>query len=115
MRLIVSFVTVMFLAFMLSTSSVAQASEAPDAMLQRITNEMINALRQHDKELKESPDQIYPIIDKILVPHIDWVALSRWVIGRSAWEKASESQRDRFSKEFKDLLIRTYASTLRAY
>lgn len=115
MRSIFSTFVFMFLTLMLSTQSVAHASEAPDAMLQRITQEMITALRQHDKELKDNPDKIYPIIDKILVPHIDWLAMSRWVVGRSAWERATDAQRQRFSNEFKDLLIRTYASTLRAY
>ncbi len=109
------FSSVIFSLMTLLFSAQVLASEAPDAMLQRITNEMISALRSDDKELKQNPSKIYPIIDKILVPHIDWTAMSRWVVGRNAWDNASEAQRNRFSKEFRDLLIRTYASTLRAY
>lgn len=100
-------------AFFIATQTIAQ--EAPDALLQRVTQEMISALRSNDKDLHEHPTHIYKIIDQILVPHIDWTTMSRWVIGRPAWEKATEAQRNNFSKEFKDLLIRTYASTLRAY
>lgn len=105
----------MLLALLLTTESMARTTEAPDVMLQRITHEMITALRHNDKELRENPNHIYPIIDKILVPHIDWLAMSRWVVGRNAWDNATDTQRQRFTKEFKDLLIRTYASTLRAY
>lgn len=91
------------------------AEEQPDVMLQRVTQEMIGALRQHDKALQQKPEKIYEIIETILVPHIDWMAMSRWVVGRSAWQNATEDQRNRFVEQFKELLIRTYASTLRAY
>ncbi|MBS0290130.1 MAG: ABC transporter substrate-binding protein [Proteobacteria bacterium] len=114
MRFIFSPVTFMLMVLMLSTSLKAQ-SEAPDVLLQRVTQEMISALRQDDKTLKENPTKIYPIIYRILVPHVEWMAMSRWVVGRNAWDNASDAQRQRFSKEFKDLLVRTYASTLRAY
>ncbi|MGE3318109.1 MAG: phospholipid-binding protein MlaC [Candidatus Berkiella sp.] len=96
-------------------SQLAVAEEQPDVMLQRVTQEMITALRQHDKALQQKPEKIYDIIETILVPHIDWMAMSRWVVGRSAWQNASEDQRKRFVVQFKELLIRTYASTLRAY
>lgn len=98
-----------------SFNSVVLAQEQPDVMLQRVTQEMIDALRHNDKALQQHPEKIYGIIETILVPHIDWVAMSRWVVGRNAWQNASDESKQRFVKEFKELLIRTYASTLRAY
>ncbi len=98
-----------------SLNSMVLAQEQPDVMLQRVTQEMIDALRQNDKALQQHPEKIYGIIETILVPHIDWVAMSRWVVGRNAWQNASNESKQRFVKEFKELLIRTYASTLRAY
>jgi phospholipid transport system substrate-binding protein len=109
------FIFMMAYVFLGHAAMAAQTKEQPDVMLQRVTQEMIAALRQHDRELREDPDRIFPIIDKLLVPHIDWLSMSRWVIGRNAWMSASTFQQERFSHEFKDLLIRTYASTLRAY
>lgn len=113
MRSVFPRVISLILAFFIATQAIAQ--EAPDALLKRVTQEMITALRENDADLREHPNHIYKIIDQILVPHIDWTAMARWVVGRAIWEKSSESQRSTFSKEFKDLLIRTYASTLRAY
>lgn len=100
--------------FCLGISAVS-AKEAPDALLKRLTEEIISELRQQDKVLKQDPNQIYVIVDRVLVPYIDWHTMAQWVIGRNAWGKATASERTRFSNEFKDLLIRTYASTLRAY
>jgi len=96
-------------------SQQAIASEAPDVLLKRVTQEMITELRAKDTALKEDPKLIFTIVDKIIVPYIDWAVMSHWVIGRAEWSRASESQRTRFTKEFRDLLIRTYANTLRAY
>lgn len=115
MRLIFSRIVFSLFAFMMATQTVAQSEEAPDKLLEHWTHEVISALRKHDQELRQNPDRIYTIIDQILVPHVDWLAMSRWVVGRNVWSTASEAQRARFTKEFKDLLIRTYASTLRAY
>src|SRR5262249_4358104 len=86
-----------------------------DVLLKRVTQELITVLRKEDVSLRKNPDHIYDIIDRVLVPYIDWEAMAQWVIGRNAWMSATPAQRKQFAHEFKDLLIRTYASTLRAY
>lgn len=105
----------LLILFLFGMSGAALAEELPDVMLQRVTKEMISALRSNDRVLKEKPERIYDIIETILVPHIDWIAMSRWVVGRNAWQEANDDQKKRFVGQFKELLIRTYASTLRAY
>ncbi len=109
------FVAYIGMTLFLFWSNAVHAKEAPDVLLKRVTQELITVLRQEDSSLRKNPDQIYAVIDKILVPYVDWEAMSQWVVGRSAWMNASATQRQQFSKEFRDLLIRTYASTLRAY
>jgi phospholipid transport system substrate-binding protein len=101
------------IVILFSQNSLAQ--EQPDELLKRITHEMITELRSKDQELKQDPNLIFKIVDKIIVPYVDWSVMSHWVIGRQTWQKASEDQKNRFVKEFRDLLIRTYANTLRAY
>lgn len=105
-------IAAMLLCFM---SLSVWAKEGPDDMLRRITQEMISALKQHDASLKKNPDMIYGIVNKIIVPYIDWSAMSGWVVGRQAWAQASEAQKNAFISEFQTLLIHTYASTLQAY
>jgi phospholipid transport system substrate-binding protein len=41
--------------------------------------------------------------------------MSRSVLGRDAWSKASPAERQQFTAEFTTLLIRTYGSALSAY
>lgn len=106
-----SFIVLLFSFFTLQ----AFAQEAPDALLERITGEVVVELKQKSAELKRNPSAVYPIVNRIIVPYIDWQTMAQWVIGRQAWTQATPSQRTRFASEFKDLMIRTYSSTLRAY
>lgn len=112
-KLYTAVITACLLCFF-SVSS-AWAKEAPDEMLKRVTQEMIDSLKRHDAELKKNPEMIYSIVNKIIVPYIDWTTMSGWVIGRQAWSQATATQQQAFIGEFKNLLIHTYASTLQAY
>lgn len=104
-----------FLFFLCMLNATACAKADPDVLLKQITQELLTTLRSEEAQIQAAPNRLYAIIDKILVPYVDWDAMSHWVIGRSAWAQASDLQRQRFSQAFKKLLIRTYASTLRAY
>lgn len=110
-----------FIGFFLSltlvilATSVSAAIEPPDRLLDRVTTDMLSALKRHDAELKRRPDRIIQIIDKILVPHIDSISMAKWVAGREAWLSATEDQQIQFANEFRDLLVRTYATTLLTY
>ncbi|HET9843960.1 MAG TPA: ABC transporter substrate-binding protein [Gammaproteobacteria bacterium] len=105
-----------FVVLLLSLyACIALAQERPEVLLERVTQEMLTALKQNDAEIKRNHAKLVEIIDKILVPHVDLHDMSRWVVGRNAWLKASASEKTRFAQEFKDLMIRTYSSSLTAY
>jgi len=94
---------------------IAQAKAAPDVMLKQVTQQLVGELRSQDALLKRNPNHIYTIINTVLVPHLDWSTMSKWVLGRQVWMNATVDQKRRFTAEFRELLIRTYASTLQAY
>ena len=48
--------------------------------------------------------------DQILAPRIDFSRVSSLVLGKY-WSRATPEQRESFSREFKRLLVRTYATT----
>ena len=41
--------------------------------------------------------------------------IARWVVGRAAWERASEAEREAFVDVFEDLIIETYAHRFAEY
>jgi phospholipid transport system substrate-binding protein len=53
-------------------------------------------------------------IEELIVPHIDQIAMSKLALGKY-WRTATPEQRDQFVQEFKNLLIRTYKTSLVNY
>ncbi|WP_298138803.1 phospholipid-binding protein MlaC [Acidiferrobacter sp.] len=66
------------------------------------------AIYDHDKAA------LYAMVDKEVVPYFDFRRMSRWVLARY-WRTASPAQRSEFVTEFRDLLVRTYATALLSY
>lgn len=106
---------IMSVFFISSVFASVFAMERPEVELKTVTDQMLSALKRENKAIQDNPQRLVTIIEKILVPHVDIYDMSRWVVGRNAWLKATPTQKAQFSKEFKNLLIRTYASNLTAY
>lgn len=93
----------------------AQAAETPpDKLLESTLQDMLQALRDERATLKKEPDRIYGLVEEILVPKVDFVRASRWVLGRH-WRAANDTQKRQFIKEFRTLLVRFYSSALVEY
>mgnify|MGYP001077288658 CR=1 FL=1 len=95
--------------------SAAYAAQEPVAMLKGVTDSVLAQLRSHQGELKSHPDRIYGIAEHLIIPHVDFVEMGRWIAGRNAWKKASESDQAAFIAAFKTLVVRTYATSLLQY
>lgn len=93
----------------------ALAIERPEVELKSVTDQMLSALKEESNSINKNPNRLFMIVNNILVPHMDIEDMSRWVIGRNAWMKATPLQRAKFSTAFKKLLIKTYSSNLTAY
>ena len=90
------------------------AEQSPEVMLEQAAEQMLAALREHDSELRNDPQQLHALVDEVLVPHVDLQVVSRWVLGKY-WRTATPEQRRRFAEEFKKMLIRFYSSALLEY
>jgi phospholipid transport system substrate-binding protein len=108
------FLSICFVIVM-SWVMVARAETAPDQLLQSLTDQMIQALKNNDQAIKKNVNAVIPLIEEILSPHVDYSGMARWIVGRQAWLGASETEKNDFTKEFKALLIRTYSKALTEY
>lgn len=106
--------TILLVACMsLSQAMVAQSSPVP--MLENTANGIIETLKANKAQLKTNPGIIYKAVETNLLPNVDVEGMSRSVLGRQAWMKASPAERTQFSQAFTKLVIRTYASPLAQY
>ncbi|MBN9231352.1 MAG: signal peptidase [Legionella sp. 40-6] len=95
--------------------SLVYAAGSPVPMLEQTANQIINTLKDNKANLKKNPQIIYKAVEKNLLPIVDVPGMSRSVLGRQAWTKATPAQRAKFSQEFTRLVIRTYSSPLAQY
>ncbi len=96
-------------------AGVSIAKEDPIGMLQNVTQRMMSELRAHHDEIQHKPNKIYALVDHIILPHVDFSEMARWVVGRNAWRLADSETQKAFVQEFKTLVIRSYARSLLEY
>ena len=107
-RVVASLAAVWALA---GAGAVHAADEAPDAMVQRLSTEVLDALRA-DKSIKAGDlDKVIALVDKTIMPNVNFRRLTAAAVG-PGWRKASPEQQKRLQDEFKTLLVRTYAGAL---
>ncbi len=91
------------------------ALEDPVQMLTQVTHSVMTAINARSSYLKKNPSELYTIVDQTVFPHIDFTEMARWVVGRNAWRDANEDLRSAFIREFKTLVVRSYAHSLLEY
>lgn len=92
----------------------AHAQNSPISLLQNTTDSMVDALSQKKGELKKDPMVVNRLVEKILLPHIDLISASKWVLGKH-WRRADKKQKLQFIREFRTLLITFYSAALADY
>lgn len=108
-------IKLIFLSFALYMTQNLWAQGTPVPMLQDTANNILNTLKQNKASLKGNHQIIFQSVERYLLPNVDVAGMSRSVLGRQAWSKASASEREQFSRAFTQLVIRTYASPLAEY
>jgi len=101
------FCAVLLLAPTMASADIQQAQQ----MVIDTTEKTMAELKQDEQTVRNNPDQLYAIVDKMVLPHFDFQKMSSWVLGKY-WRKATPSQKERFTQEFQKLLVRTYSNAL---
>jgi len=107
-----------YLGFLLGCILIAAsafAAPSPVIMLDTTAKQVIDGLKQNKVRLSKNPSVVYGIVYRYLIPHVDVYGMSRSVLGRNAWNQATDAQRKAFTKEFVQLVVRTYSGPLTEY
>jgi phospholipid transport system substrate-binding protein len=101
-------------AGMLINVTFANAEIAPDALVKQTAEEVLTIVKT-DKDIQAGNQQkIYAVAEEKILPNFDFERVCRMVLGKN-WRSASPEQQTAFKKEFRSLLLRTYASALAKY
>ena len=97
-----------------SQAATAPSIQAPDDLLKAATIEMLHSINEHRAEIKQSPDKLKSLVEQIILPHLDFIAASKIVMGKY-WRLAEQKQKIAFIQQFRILLLRFYSSALAEY
>jgi len=105
----VTFATAMFV-----NASLVQAEVSADELVKRTAEDVLNTLKS-DKDIQAGNQQkIYALAEEKILPNFDFERVCRMVLGKN-WRTATPEQQAAFQKEFRTLLLRTYATALGKY
>ena len=87
------------------------ADEAADAMIKRLSTEVLDSIRT-DKAIQAGDvSRIVALVDARIMPNVNFKRMTASAVG-PAWRQATPEQQKRLQDEFKILLVRTYAGAL---
>jgi phospholipid transport system substrate-binding protein len=89
-------------------------SDDPVAFVENITKTMLEELNTKRDILKQEPEKILDIVDRVVMPHIAAKTIARKVMGKY-WRIASEEQQEKFTVEFTTYLKRYYSKAFLSY
>lgn len=100
--------------FAASVVGAVHAQEAPDALIQQVTEEVLDIIRK-DKDIQSgNTHKVIDLVDKKVLPHFNFPHMTALAVGKD-WKKASAGQQQQLVVEFKTLLVRTYSNALTGY
>jgi phospholipid transport system substrate-binding protein len=102
------------LAALLVSVPVSAETTAPDAMIRQLCDDVIVSIKQDSAIRAGDWSHIAGLVETKIVPYFDFGRTTQIAMGR-AWREATPQQREELTRQFKQLLIRTYAGALSNY
>ena len=108
-------VSILFLGLMIfACSALAQATVPADVFVKSVADDVL-AIVKKDKAIQSGDqEKIFALAEEKIVPNFNFDHVCKLVLGKN-FSKATKDQQDAFEREFRSLLIRTYASALSKY
>lgn len=87
------------------------ADEAPDALIKRVSTEVLEAVKADAAIQKGDVSRISTLVDTKIMPNVNFTRMTSSAVGRF-WRQATPEQQKQLQDEFKTLLLRTYSGAL---
>ncbi len=101
-------------AGLMAGSGAAMAEMTAEDLVKQTAEDVLNTIK-NDKDIQSGNQQkIFALAEEKILPNFDFERVCRMVLGKN-WKSATPEQQAVFQKEFRSLLLRTYASALGKY
>jgi len=99
---------------LMAASGAAVAEVSADDLVKQTAEDVLSTIK-NDKDIQAGNQQkIFALAEEKILPNFDFDRVCRMVLGKN-WKSASPEQQAVFQKEFRSLLLRTYATALGKY
>lgn len=89
----------------------AAAQEAPDALVKRISQEVLDLVKA-DKEIQAgNQKRVLELVEAKILPFVDFQRMTSLAAGRF-WREATPEQQKQLTNEFRSLLVYTYSGAI---
>jgi len=92
----------------------ALAQEAPDAMVKRVSQDVLATIKSDPKVAAGDQQRIREVVETKLLPNFDFERITALAMGRN-WRQATPEQQQQLVEQFRTLLVRTYSGALTQY
>ncbi|WP_075255523.1 MlaC/ttg2D family ABC transporter substrate-binding protein [Herbaspirillum camelliae] len=100
-----------FAVHALAFTGAASAQEAPDALVKRISSEVLDTAK-NDKDIQSgNNNRIMQLVEEKILPYVDFQRMTQLAAGRY-WRQATPDQQAQLVNEFRSLLVFTYSGAL---
>jgi phospholipid transport system substrate-binding protein len=100
-----------FLVAAMTSVGAAAQTEAPDALVKRVSTDVLDAVRADPSIQAGDVDKIVALVDAKILPYFDFERMTAAAAGPH-WNDASPAQKKQLQEQFKILLIRVYSGAL---
>lgn len=111
MKLTNKLIAVVSVAFTFCAVSVAATLEAPDALIRRISEDVIETAKADQEIQSGNQRRVLDLVESKILPHVDFQAMTAQAAGRF-WREATPEQQRQLAAEFRALLVFTYSGAL---
>ncbi|MEW5057551.1 MAG: ABC transporter substrate-binding protein [Cycloclasticus sp.] len=115
MKILKGFFASLLLSLLITAASSVSATElSPPQQVIQDTSDLLYSIIKSDKDKLNDREYVFQLVHDVVEPRVDLNKISKLVLGKY-WRKASKQQRIEFQKEFKHLLINTYATAFNEF
>lgn len=104
----------LLLTFSVLVSNPGFAQSDPQQTLQTSIDSLVKEFTTHRTKFEENKSELYAFAERAIDDNWDFGKMAQLVLGKN-WRRISDDQKQRFTQAFKNLLVRTYATTMFKY
>ena len=99
---------------LLAAQTAAPQPLGPDVLVRQMSDEVLAAIKQDRAIRAGDSNRIAALVETRIVPHFDFRRVTQIAMGAN-WRRATPEQQTELTRQFKQLLVRTYSGALASY